>query len=466
MKTKIKDQRGAVLVIFGILLIMLIGFAALAIDVGRWYTVRSELSKSVDAAAIAGAKNISNPYLGVDGHLRLAEEIGRQNFSAGYLMTPQSGAGAVTFNAEGLEDHKIRVAGTVNSPGNLAAVFGIDQVPTASAGVARKNEVEIMLVLDRSGSMGSPSSKIADLKTAAKSFISYFEDTQDQDKMGLVSFATTVKVDVALGNNYVTAMTGKINAMNANGATNAEDSLAQAGDVSKGGLPDYSGVPGDKRVQQFVIFFSDGMPTALRDNFKYNNTNYDGVVYGQGSSGHANCLTTDYAYMSVANGLQKPTSSTTGDYITDTGSRTDVNPARTGDGKSTATTTCRQCTQYDRRGNCISWNGMLNTKWYLFESGLGTVPGYGTESCSIPMNRLLPYFCNAARQLALNNAQTLKDRYVKIYVIGLGSSNDIDEDYLKSLSSGDSFTYIAPTSGELKAIFNSIAKDIKLRLVQ
>jgi len=463
MKTKIKNQKGAVLVIFGILLIVLIGFTALAIDVGRWYTVRSELSKAVDAAAIAGAKNISNPYLGNDGNLRLAEEIGRQNFPAGYLMTPASGAGSVTFNAEALEDHKIRVTGNVNSPGNLAAIFGVDQVSTTSAGVARKNEVEIMLVLDRSGSMGSPSSKIADLKTAAKSFISYFEDTQDQDKMGLVSFATTVKVDVALGNNYVTAMTGKINAMNANGATNAEDSLAQAGDVSKGGLPDYSGVPGDKRVQQFVIFFSDGMPTALRDNFKYNNTNYDGVVYGQGSS--ANCRTTDYAYMSVANGLQKPTSNTNRDYITDTSSGTTVNPAVTGDGKNKANTSCTST-------SCGGWprvcttSGYLNTKWYLFESSFGPVSGYTAESCSIPMNRLLPYFCNAARQLALNNAQTLKDRYVKIYVIGLGSSNDIDEDYLKSLSSGDSFTYIAPTSGELKAIFNSIAKDIKLRLVQ
>jgi uncharacterized membrane protein len=56
MKSNINNQRGNILIIFALLLVVLIGFAALAIDVGRWYTVRSELSKSVDAGAIAGQK--------------------------------------------------------------------------------------------------------------------------------------------------------------------------------------------------------------------------------------------------------------------------------------------------------------------------------------------------------------------------------------------------------------------------
>ncbi len=81
------------------------------------------------------------------------------------------------------------------------------------------------------------------------------------------------------------------------------------------------------------------------------------------------------------------------------------------------------------------------------------------------MSDLLPYFCGQARQLALNNAQVLKDKGIKIYVIGLGSSSEIDPAYLRSLSSGTDFTYIAPTSADLEAIFNKIAKDIKLRLV-
>jgi hypothetical protein len=72
-----------------------------------------------------------------------------------------------------------------------------------------------------------------------------------------------------------------------------------------------------------------------------------------------------------------------------------------------------------------------------------------------------------------NSAQSLKDKYIKVYTIGLGSTGQIDPSYLRSLSSdcnngvcsGTNFSYIAPSSSELQAIFNKIAKDIKLRLV-
>ncbi len=49
--------------------------------------------------------------------------------------------------------------------------------------------------------------------------------------------------------------------MTAIGATNMEDAFDQADGPA--GLTDQTGLPGDKRRQQFVVFFSDGMPTAL-----------------------------------------------------------------------------------------------------------------------------------------------------------------------------------------------------------
>ena len=153
MRTTLADQKGAVLIIFALLLLVLIGFTALAMEAGRWYMVRAELSKSVDAAAIAGAKNISNPYA---DKLDLARDFGRENFPTGYAGTPAMGtAGAVTFNAVELSDHRIQVTGSVTALAYLAQLFGVNQVATSATGVAKKNEVEIMLVLDRSGSMGS-----------------------------------------------------------------------------------------------------------------------------------------------------------------------------------------------------------------------------------------------------------------------------------------------------------------------
>ena len=85
MKRILHNQSGAVLVIFALLLIVLVGFMALGMEVGRWYLVRSELSKGVDAAAMAGAKNISNPYIQMD---TFVQEMGKENFPPGYLDTP------------------------------------------------------------------------------------------------------------------------------------------------------------------------------------------------------------------------------------------------------------------------------------------------------------------------------------------------------------------------------------------
>ena len=50
-----QPQQGSIVVLFGGLLLVLTGFAVLAIDVGRIYIVRTELQNAADAAALAGA---------------------------------------------------------------------------------------------------------------------------------------------------------------------------------------------------------------------------------------------------------------------------------------------------------------------------------------------------------------------------------------------------------------------------
>jgi hypothetical protein len=53
-----KRQRGAFLVLAAIMMAVLIGIAALAIDVGRVYSLRSEMQSAVDAAALAAAAEL------------------------------------------------------------------------------------------------------------------------------------------------------------------------------------------------------------------------------------------------------------------------------------------------------------------------------------------------------------------------------------------------------------------------
>jgi len=61
--TSVKKQRGSVIVITAICLIVLIGIGALAIDVGYLYATRAELQNVADAAALAGARYIGEEYL-------------------------------------------------------------------------------------------------------------------------------------------------------------------------------------------------------------------------------------------------------------------------------------------------------------------------------------------------------------------------------------------------------------------
>lgn len=54
-------QRGVVVIWFALLLPVLLGFAALAVDLARLGTVKAELQNAADAAALGGARSLSDP---------------------------------------------------------------------------------------------------------------------------------------------------------------------------------------------------------------------------------------------------------------------------------------------------------------------------------------------------------------------------------------------------------------------
>jgi uncharacterized protein YegL len=432
MHNTISNQRGAILVIFALALVVLIGFAALGIEVGQWYITQAELSKAVDAAALSGAANISNPYVSVTA---LAQDFGMANFQPGYLDTPGTGTGTVAFTATTSPGGILTVTGQTNAVALLASIFGIKYVAVSSGGVAQKNNVQIMLVLDRSGSMsGTP---IADLKNAATAFIGYYQDTQDVDQIGLVSFATGVTVNYPLNTYFYTPILNALNAMNATGATNTEDALAQAG----ANFADQTQVPPANRIQQYIVFFTDGHPTAFRGTFESNGTNYDAVLCSTG-----NCDSSSdslYSHMGYPNNENWYNTST-------------LSPSPTGDGLPVGTTKCQTGHQ-------------LNTKWGSFASypvsslGAESFPAYCSISSSL-LDGQNGYICTTARQMAIDNVNQLKARFVQFYAIGYG--NHIDSTFLAEVASGSDYLFITPDSSQLQSILSQIAKDIKLRLIQ
>ena len=67
MKTPPQDQRGAVAVLVALMLPVLTGAAAFAIDLAYVHVVRSEMQNDADAAALAGARALIDPVSGALG---------------------------------------------------------------------------------------------------------------------------------------------------------------------------------------------------------------------------------------------------------------------------------------------------------------------------------------------------------------------------------------------------------------
>ena len=86
------DERGATLVVVAITLIVLLGFAGLALDVGYWYLIRNELQNAADAGALAGAQvlYINNGTQVNPGVSQVATGVAAQNPSEGGLTDVDS----------------------------------------------------------------------------------------------------------------------------------------------------------------------------------------------------------------------------------------------------------------------------------------------------------------------------------------------------------------------------------------
>ena len=430
-------------------LVIIFAFVAFGIEIGRWYIVRAELSKTVDAAALIAAKNLSNPhldqYFGVnegEGLAELVREVGEANFRPGFFGT--EGAPNIAMNP-GVEDGKVAVQANANVLNQVSRILETEETRgayrttrLASVGTAQKRDVEIMLLLDRSGSMsGDP---MDHLKIAGRNFVEYFQDTQATDKVGLVSYATAVSVDRTLDYNFVDPIQNAVDNMSANGWTNTEDALDQAG--QSGGFTDQEGIVADRRVQQFLVFFSDGNPTAFRATYDPANTPYRRFTRGG--------IHWDDAVVSMSDSTDARL------YDPQSGTSLHVNQYMTGDGQPSAAS------------SCLPGSGTTTTKWWILQDpifGSGSyapLAGFTPDHCDIDRSLMSGYVQGTAKKMAVAHAQELKEKGIKIYTIGLGN---VDTAFLGQISSGDYFQYYTPDAAQLEELFQKIAMNIKLRLI-
>ncbi len=63
---RLNNQKGTVVVVVALVLLLLIGFAALALDVGHMMVKRNELQNVADSAALAATGKLGSIYKSLD----------------------------------------------------------------------------------------------------------------------------------------------------------------------------------------------------------------------------------------------------------------------------------------------------------------------------------------------------------------------------------------------------------------
>lgn len=176
---KDKGRRGAILVLTALFMVFLIGLLAFSVDLGYMMTVRAELKRATDAAALAGAGALAdgpqaaelrafeflarNPVAsrtmldGSDWKDRLAE-LRAQNQDNFEVQFGEWDPETRTFSPTAFGPAAIRVvARHNNAPFFFGRVFGHDTFNLEAESIARYQPRDIALVLDFSASMNDDS---------------------------------------------------------------------------------------------------------------------------------------------------------------------------------------------------------------------------------------------------------------------------------------------------------------------
>jgi Putative Flp pilus-assembly TadE/G-like len=123
------NNRGQSMVLTVVFMVVLLGFAALVVDVGSWYRAHRSAQATADASALAGAAVLPDTAAAT----ALATQYANKNGGSG---SGPSGTPQITITQQGYEMDTIKVKVTRPSPGFFARVFGSQFMNVTVSGTA------------------------------------------------------------------------------------------------------------------------------------------------------------------------------------------------------------------------------------------------------------------------------------------------------------------------------------------
>jgi Flp pilus assembly protein TadG len=167
MPSRLKRRRGAVIVLFSGLVVLLLVTVTFSVDVAWMQLVRTELRSSTDAAAKAGAEALAR-FQSEDAARNAAIAVALKNTVAGRPLVLQAGDvqfgnstrqgnGTWKFKANKSPRNAVRINAHMDGDQAVglffAPVFGVNDFTPAQSAVASQLDQDVVLVVDRSGSM-------------------------------------------------------------------------------------------------------------------------------------------------------------------------------------------------------------------------------------------------------------------------------------------------------------------------
>jgi hypothetical protein len=260
-------EEGMALVLVAGLLVLLLLFMGLAIDLGRAYLVKAQLTKAVDGAALAAARALSTSSTPERDE---AIRIFRANFPSGCL-----GTSSVTdpttdpyffnkaYDAES-GSNIITVRAQVLLPATFMRLGGFDQLTIGGMGEARRRLVDLSLVIDTSSSIGSKWSAVRD---AARTFINSFDPSYDRIAVTLFSNGAHVNYAMPSTNGF-----DKAAAMSAVPTSLVGGSTAMVEGFYRG-WDELRSVPsGSQSGLRVIVLFTDGCSNSVPGYYTFNGT--------------------------------------------------------------------------------------------------------------------------------------------------------------------------------------------------
>lgn len=181
----ISNRRGAFAMQFALMAIPMIACTGVAIDGGRAFLARFELSSALDAAALALGSTVTDDVDRLDAIARKFVDI---NFTGA-----EPGAVALALQPS---DELLILQGEVELDTYFMGIVGIPHINVAAEAEVRRGgtNVEVALVLDTTGSMEGQ--RMTDLKAAAADLVDIVvtdEQTPYFSKLALISYGDNVR---------------------------------------------------------------------------------------------------------------------------------------------------------------------------------------------------------------------------------------------------------------------------------